>query len=255
MKNLNKSHYKLKIDLEKPDWKKVKEIKIIDNKEMLFSISDKSNRIIVKPQYFRQGLEYSLPECYCRGGVLLRLKKAADLLPAGYKLVIFDAWRPTEVQLTLFDRYKEKLLRKHPDKSEKAINKLTEQFVAIPSDNAKHPSPHITGGAVDLTIANAQGIFLDMGTEFDENTKKSVTNFLEKRLAKKGKLSPKEEDILYNRRLLYNIMKAAGFSNYYYEWWHYDYGNQLWAFYNKTQAFYGKCVFKLNSHFAFDVMD
>jgi D-alanyl-D-alanine dipeptidase len=34
---------------------------------------------------------------------------------------------------------------------------------------------------------------------------------------------------LLNRRLLYWTMREAGFTNYPYEYWHYDYGDQMYV--------------------------
>lgn len=41
-----------------------------------------------------------------------------------------------------------------------------------------------------------------------------------------------------NRRLLYKIMTEAGFTNLPSEWWHYDYGDRFWAYYNNCSAIY-----------------
>ncbi|MBQ4051251.1 MAG: hypothetical protein IJD13_06430, partial [Oscillospiraceae bacterium] len=42
-----------------------------------------------------------------------------------------------------------------------------------------------------------------------------------------------------NRRLLYHVMIRAGFTNYDGEWWHFDYGNPLWASRTGKEPFYG----------------
>ncbi len=43
-----------------------------------------------------------------------------------------------------------------------------------------------------------------------------------------------------HRRLLYHAMLDAGFSNLPSEWWHYDFGDQLWAWHTgATQALFG----------------
>ncbi|WP_243737176.1 M15 family metallopeptidase [Halomonas ventosae] len=40
--------------------------------------------------------------------------------------------------------------------------------------------------------------------------------------------------------MLYHAMRGAGFSNLPSEWWHYDFGNQLWAHYGgHPQAHFG----------------
>ena len=45
---------------------------------------------------------------------------------------------------------------------------------------------------------------------------------------------------LKNRMLLKNVLENAGFKNYPQEWWHYSYGDKMWAAYSfKKKAFYG----------------
>ncbi|CAK2155539.1 hypothetical protein VCRA2116O234_510012 [Vibrio crassostreae] len=61
-----------------------------------------------------------------------------------------------------------------------------------------------------------------MGTQFDENSLRSWSCALE---------HSSEAKQANNRRLLYNAMIGAGFTNLPSEWWHYDYGNQMWANY------------------------
>ena len=41
-----------------------------------------------------------------------------------------------------------------------------------------------------------------------------------------------------NRRMLYNVMTAAGFTNLPSEWWHYDYGDNMWAQLTGGKAIY-----------------
>lgn len=43
----------------------------------------------------------------------------------------------------------------------------------------------------------------------------------------------------HRRRLLYHTMLAAGFINYSEEWWHYSYGDRLWARTFGKTPFYG----------------
>ncbi len=120
------------------------------------------------------------------------------------------------------------------------ITALASQFVALPSAQSISPSPHITGGAVDLTIVDDSGICLEMGTEFDTTTEKSGTVYYEKKAEAKEKMSAEDMEAMYNRRLLFGVMTKAGFTNYPDEWWHYDYGNQNWALLKgEKEAFYG----------------
>jgi D-alanyl-D-alanine dipeptidase len=83
-----------------------------------------------------------------------------------------------------------------------------------------------------LTIVDEQGKPLDMGTEFDSFKETAHTAYFEKQNGKQA------EAIRENRRLLYHVMTAAGFTNLPTEWWHYDYGDRFWAYYKGQDAIY-----------------
>jgi len=239
--NLLSSIYRPIPEFKKFSWKGVWKQKIKESGEKLVPLSLVPENILVRPQYYLQNIKGALPECYTRNGNLNRLVNVAKKLPSGYKLLIFDAWRSEAVQLDIYDKYCKKLKKKMPEKEESKLKELTEVFVALPSNDPQTPSPHITGGSIDLTIVDDRGRMLDMGTGFDEMNKKTYTLYYEKLLVNGKKLSTREEKILNNRRLLYNIMSSEGFTNYPNEWWHFDYGNQVWAFMrnNGNPAIYG----------------
>ena len=225
------------------NWNKIKNIKIEDNEEELVSTSLIPEKIVVRPYYFIQNIEGALPECYLRNEVFEKLIKAHEKLPEGYKFVIFDGWRPIKVQKRLYKMIKEKLTKNYPSKNKEKIKKMATNYVALPSSKKESPSPHTTGGAVDLSIVNKKGKLLNMGTEFDTANKKSNINFYEKKYENNTKLLKEENTILKNRRLLYNVMISVGFTNFPKEWWHYDYGNQNWAYFKEgsgDKAIYGK---------------
>lgn len=222
------------------NWAEVKSKEIRENGERLVPLSLFPEKILVRPQYFLQGIEGALPECYAREGVYKRLVEASLLLPKGYKLVILDAWRPVKVQQSLFNILKERLRSQHPNLSEEEVVNMTLKFVALPSKDPKRPSPHNTGGAIDLTIADEFGNLLYMGTEYDDPTEISRTTYFEELIAKGEKLNERELEALQNRRLLYHILTSVGFTNYIDEWWHFDYGNQNWAWMKgEPYALYG----------------
>jgi D-alanyl-D-alanine dipeptidase len=92
---------------------------------------------------------------WLRAEALQRLQSAARSLPTGFGLAIFDGWRPLDLQQELFD----------------ALGKELDSGMAVApatSDTAA-PPPHLTGGAVDLTLT-WQGEPVALGTEFDEFT-------------------------------------------------------------------------------------
>lgn len=118
------------------------------------------------------------------------LRRAIDLArPLGYRLKIFDAYRPVEGQWALWNA--------NPDP----------EFVAEPSWGG----PHNRGVAVDLTLVDAAGAELDMGTGFDACTPRSHHG--------RTDVSPAAQR---NRVMLLGLMTAAGWEHYANEWWHYQ---------------------------------
>ena len=69
-----------------------------------------------------------------------------------------------------------------------------------------------------------------MGIKFDQFTNLTNTDAFENKKM--------NQTIKNNRRLLYNCMIKAGFTNLPSEIWHYDYGNRAWAYYKKKPAIY-----------------
>lgn len=190
-------------------------------------------------KYYRQGIPGAVPEGYARTKVVDLLVEAAENLPRGYKFLIWDAWRPIEVQAFLFNNYLAELTLKNPGLDIGQLKKLARQFVSLPSKDSKKPSPHNTGGAIDISLIDDRGNELDMKTSFDSFSPESGTRYFEGKQENGEELSP--EEIIYrdNRRLLYHLMTATGFTNYPNEWWHYDYGNQFWGFSTNHKACYG----------------
>jgi len=107
----------------------------------------------------------------------------------GYRIKIFDAFRPSEAQFALWSHTPD------PD------------FLADP----QRGSPHSRGVAIDLTLLDENGKELDMGTEFDAFTP----------LSHHGNQEISEE-AQKNRHILLGIMTDAGWDFYRNEWWHYQ---------------------------------
>lgn len=133
---------------------------------------------------------YARPGCYLHSDAAARLRIAADLAkPLGLRLKIFDAFRPSEAQWALWN------FRPDPE------------FLADP----RKGSPHSRGVAVDLTLIDADGGELDMGTGFDAFTPLSHHANTE--------IAPAAQR---NRLVLLGLMSAAGWDFYSNEWWHYQ---------------------------------
>lgn len=203
----------------------------LDEQEPLISLLGVSERIKVVPYYYQQRLPGSVNQCYLRDGVIKKLLSVVNQLPSDCYLVIWDGWRSYETQSFLYEITKG-YFEKRYSTPEKVLEELG-RFVSVPSKDPINPSPHYTGGAVDLTIANKEGL-LNMGTEFDEFIEEAYSDYYEK----KEKLSEEEVLIRNNRRMLRNAMEQAGFQYNPDEWWHYDYGNLRWAEGKKKDPLY-----------------
>jgi len=146
-----------------------------------------------------------LKHAYLQPEVLAKLKRAqANLSKShpGFHLLIYDAARPLSKQWELWNT-----LTKYPP-SER------QKYVADPNEH----SIHNYGSAIDLTVADAAGKPLDMGTPFDFFGELAYPS-REKELLASGKLSQKA---FQNRLILREAMVAAGFMRIEFEWWHFN---------------------------------
>jgi len=126
------------------------------------------------------------------------------------------------------------------------IRKIVEtvcRFWAPPSLNPLMPPPHSTGGAVDVTFIDAKNNELEMGGSIDEIGEVSEPDFY---LWASRLDSSSNFNLFHSRRvLLASVMRKAGFVQHPNEWWHFSYGDQLWAWMTKSNsAIYGLCSFE-----------
>lgn len=208
----------------------IRDYEIIPNNEDIISLSDAG--FFVSSAYYNQGVPGSYKDCYARGSVAKMLKEAEASLPNDLRFKIWDGYRPICIQKRLWNFYRQEIINKHKDDnlSEEEIDFKTSFFVSKPSDDIKQPSLHNTGGAVDLTLITKDGYELNMGTQFDDFTGRAWTNHFEE--------EELNETVRDNRRILYQAMIKAGFTNLPSEWWHYDYGDKFWAYFTGNTAIY-----------------
>ena len=163
---------------------------------------------------------------YLRKSVYEKIKTASQNLPQNCFFKIYSAFRPQQEQLQLWQENYQKIKAQNPTLSEEELVVKTRAVCADPRFGF---GGHQTGGAVDLTLCDAQGQDYDMGTAYLENSPKIPTH---------TKGLTKEQHA--NRALLKNTMEKAGFKNYPHEWWHFCYGDRMWAAYaGKKECFYG----------------
>lgn len=177
-----------------------------------------------------------------RRRVLDALHRAQAELAArrpGWRLKLFDAWRPLEVQAFMVWREfrlqaqrsghdlaglnaPHELQAQAPDVYDILAARVFE-FWGIPSADPARPPPHSTGAAIDLTLVDASGFEAAMGSPIDETTERSYPHHYA------NAIDASEREFHANRELLNAAMAAAGFHRHVNEWWHFSLGDQMWA--------------------------
>ncbi len=158
---------------------------------------------------------------YLRESVAKKLQSAQKLLPKDTFFKIYSAYRSLDEQEKLWNKKILQLKKTHKNYSKIKLEYLAVKSVAKPTQNG---GGHQTGGAVDISVCNQFGKDLDMGgkyLQFDENT-------------------PTKKMLTPARKLLLMTLQKYGLVNYPQEWWHFCYGDRMWAAYSKkTHAIYG----------------
>jgi D-alanyl-D-alanine dipeptidase len=146
----------------------------------------------------------------------------------GLELFLFDAWRPRSVQAYFHDVWMPaELQRRDPSLAGAALTEEVERYWAAPSDSAASPAPHATAAAVDLTLRWQGGDPLWMGSLFDDVTELANRDRFEN--LDVGNFSFSDREAQANRRLLHWLMVEQGFAGHPDEWWHFSWGDQMWA--------------------------
>jgi len=216
-----------------------------------------AHKLLCQPYYSRtDGVNFPYSQRFVgssetitlRQSVVDRLKRADALLrPYAVRLCLLDGYRSIKTQQAIWDFYCSWVAQRHSHWTSQKIIEFAARFASDPrSFDAKNPKTwpvHCTGGAVDLTLVSLDGkhpIF--MGSIFDDPAPVSATAYFEHKRVNEDSAS--EMVALRYRRLLYHVMIRSGFENYSAEWWHYDWGTQLWAFFRakrtgrRTRAIY-----------------
>lgn len=142
---------------------------------------------------------YSHSYVYLHEDAYENLTKLIDLAKQqGYKIKIWDCFRPFNVQAYMADS--------HPDL-------VTDGYVSHPVNGA---ATHVRGIAIDLTLLqrdpeNGEYREVNMGSYFDQMDSSSHHG---------SKLI--DDVATKNRNILKNLMEQVGFEYYDEEWWHYN---------------------------------
>lgn len=161
-----------------------------------------------------------------RSGVCDRLSEATVRLPKPYKLIIRAGHRPLEVQYALLEMVKAGYKTKNPKATDEVALEFARTYV---SDPAVKVPPHCTGSAVDVDVVDEQiGELVDFGCPI--NTDSEIAHLGTDKISHQQRA---------NRELLQGAMCAAGFATFATEWWHFSYGDRVWAdYYNHCGPIY-----------------
>ena len=169
------------------------------NKEIsdqeLVTIRDSIPNIYIDVKYatsdnFTGQVIYDFSEPSLRYGTMKKLMKVQkELNKRGYSLKVWDAYRPIEAQLKLWEIC--------PDP-------------AYVSDPSKGYSGHCRGNTIDVAIVTADGKDLEMPSGYDEFSALADRDY-----------SDVSSAAAKNAVLLESVMKKHGFKGYQAEWWHY----------------------------------
>lgn len=218
------------------------QIPILECGEPLVPIPSKVFVVQTPHPYQKLSAPYGLKSpYYLRQGVIKHLKMAQDLLQkdySGWRIQIVDAYRPIPVQEFMVNYTFEQLVREQglyphqlSPEQHQAFLKEVHRFWAVPSRDPAAPPPHSTGAAVDVTLLNAKGEPIDMGSPIDEISHRSHPDYFSQNSDLEDGGNGDRPNIAFhrNRQVLRTVMVGAGFRQHPNEWWHFSYGDQMWA--------------------------
>lgn len=192
-------------------------IKVVENNESLVDILDYCPSALNGFNDLRKKFGSKM---LVRLSLAKMLQTAEKELPKDVTFLILDAWRPKVAQEAYFNAYVRKFSKKHPEWSMNRVKKQASVYAINPFTELNRAG-HLTGGAIDVVLAK-EGIRIPMkaqGVPYEEGLK----------LDAKGLT----KDVSDSRMILKECMMKAGFTNYPPEYWHWCYGDYIWAELNK----------------------
>lgn len=191
----------------------VSAINVSRSQELFVDLVDFDPEIVVDRSLSNRSPYFS----FVRLSIAKKLVLAKKFLPKDIRFLIKEGFRPLHLQQRFFE-YSLQRVR------ENSLNHDLNYLIAEASKYVAPPdvAPHPTGGAIDLTLIDSNGIELDLGTPFDaipqdcdNATFIDATNISDKAIG--------------NRQILVQSLQSVGFVNYFTEWWHWSYGDKFWA--------------------------
>lgn len=214
--------------------KPYQQIEIVECGEPLVPIPMQELAVVTPHPYEALGAPYGDRSPYwLRQSVVVALQQAQQQLRKthpSWRIQVFDAYRPISVQQFMVDytaqalaHQRGLLLEQLSAAAKQVLLAEVYQFWALPSHDPKTPPPHSTGAAIDITLVDGVGQPVEMGSPIDEVSARSYPNHFQQFA------DAASQKFHHNRNLLRACMSSAGFQQHPNEWWHFSYGDQLWA--------------------------
>lgn len=171
-------------------------IKNIREVNGLVNVTDMDSSFIFDLKYatkdnFTKKILYPVNVCVLRRETALKLINANnEFKKLGYRIKIWDAYRPMDIQKIFWDLVHD------------------ERFVANPNKNG---SRHSYGTAVDITLVDDLDREINMPSKYDDFSERACRNY---------KDIGEEERV--NISLLTSVMQHHGFIEIDTEWWHFE---------------------------------
>lgn len=167
----------------------------IINDTTFVNLKDYSQDFVYDMKYattdnFLKAKVYDCEACFLRLKTVTALVEVnKKFMKKGFKIKIFDCYRPLDIQKKMW----------------KIVS--NPEYVANPAKG----SVHNRGGAVDITLVDATGKELNMGTSFDFFGIEASHNYPNVSM-----------EVKKNRILIRTLMTSNGFNSFDSEWWHYN---------------------------------
>ena len=193
-------------------------------------------------------LRKSVAETLSKINTALQNPAFTEFFGGEVELYIEDALRPVSLQTRLHDELIPALLRdNHPNISDDEVEERVKDLIAVPSSDPLKPSPHATGGALDIILRYKQdtadyveGSQVPMGHSDADTSERILPDYFELNEPQ----TDEDKQAQRNRRAYYAIMTGQAFGvdtglvcNPT-EWWHWGSGDQLAAKVRSDEAAY-----------------
>lgn len=202
-------------------------IPIIESNEKMLIVQELAPNI--KCEYYKLDMIPLLGDkFYLRESVISKLKLAQErlqIINPNIHFRIVYGYRHPNIQNAYFETRKKEVSQSFPNITNSELIFKTHLLTAFPD-----VAGHCTGGAIDITIEDDNGV-LDMGCQIADFSSDLIETFARGLTIKQ----------IENRVLLRKVLMEQEFAPFDGEWWHFSYGDREWAmYYKKDNAIYDR---------------